>query len=130
MTDLAARYGKKPGNQRRNVIALASVLLILFLAWAIAVNFFTPTEHKDFTGETVRYVTNNENLTVAEVKLSGYGAKGTIHCTAKALDSGYGLVGYREIDTVFSGQTDLRFELEIRTTAKASSVVIEACALK
>jgi hypothetical protein len=130
VTDLNARYGKKPANQRRNVIVLATSLLLAFLAWAIAVNFFTPTEHKDFSGETVRYATNNQNLTVAEVKLSGYGAIGTIHCTAKALDAGYVLVGFREFDTVFQGEAELRFNLEIRTTAKASSVVIEACSLK
>lgn len=130
MTDLNARYGKKPAKSRRNTIVLAAGLLALFLAWSVSVNFFTPTEHKDFSGEAVEYLSNTDFETTAEIRLSGFGALGTIHCTAKALDPAYAVVGFKEFDTRFAGQQELRFELSINTTSKASSVVVESCSLK
>lgn len=130
MTDLNARYGKNPSKSRRNVIVLASVLLAAFLVWAIAVNFFTPTSHKDFAGEAVKYKVTQTFLVTAEIRMDGFGAHGIINCTAKALDSDYNLVGYKEFGTAFDGDQEKRFDLSINTTSQASSVVIEACKLK
>ena len=130
MTDLDSRYGRKPTNGKRNVIVLASVLLVVFFGWSISVNFFTPPEKAQYKGAAVRFTETGTNRIAAEIKMTGGGAIGTIHCSAKALDSGYALVGFKEIDIEFTGEVEKRFELAINTTSAASSIVIEACKLQ
>jgi hypothetical protein len=46
------------------------------------------------------------------------------------LDDGYGVVGYREFDTLFEGEQEKRFVLTINTTAAAASIVVEKCKLQ
>lgn len=130
MTDLDARYGRKQTKGKRNIIVLASGLLAVFFIWAIAVSFFTPAEAASYKGEAVAFIETSPTRIAATVKLTGAGVTGTIHCTGKALDSGYGLVGYREFDVDFFGETEKRFELAINTTSAATSIVVEACKLQ
>lgn len=130
MTDLDARYGRKPTNSKRNIIVLASILLIAFFSWSIAVNFFTPAEKTDPTAKAVEFTELGENRIGAEIKMIGWGVNGVIRCSGKALDDGYGVVGYREFDTLFEGEQEKRFVLTINTTAAASSIVVEKCKLQ
>ena len=130
MTDLDARYGRKPTNGKRNIIVLASVLLVTFFAWSIAVNFFTPAEDTKPTGKAVEFTELAENRIGAEIKLTGWGVNGVIRCSGKALDEGYAVVGYKEFDTVFEGEREKRFVLSINTTDKAASIVVEKCKLQ
>ncbi len=130
MTDLDARYGRKPTNSKRNIIVLASILLITFFSWSIAVNFFTPAEKTDPTAKAVEFTELGENRIGAEIKMIGWGVNGVIRCSGKALDDGYGVVGYREFDTLFEGEQEKRFVLTINTTAAASSIVVEKCKLQ
>jgi hypothetical protein len=130
VTDLDARYGRKPTNSKRNIIVLASILLIAFLSWSIAVNFFTPAEKTDPTAKAVEFTELGENRIGAEIKMIGWGVNGVIRCSGKALDDGYGVVGYREFDTLFEGEQEKRFVLTINTTAAASSIVVEKCKLQ
>jgi hypothetical protein len=130
VTDLDARYGRKPTNNKRNIIVLASILLITFFSWSIAVNFFTPAEKTDPTAKAVEFTELGENRIGAEIKMIGWGVKGVIRCSGKALDDGYGVVGYREFDTLFEGEQEKRFVLTINTTAAASSIVVEKCKLQ
>jgi hypothetical protein len=130
VTDLDARYGRKPTNSKRNIIVLASILLITFFSWSIAVNFFTPAEKTDPTAKAVEFTELGENRSGAEIKMIGWGVNGMIRCSGKALDDGYGVVGYREFDTLFEGEQEKRFVLTINTTAAASSIVVEKCKLQ
>ncbi len=130
MTDLDARYGRKPTNSKRNIIVLASILLIAFFSWSVAVNFFTPAEKTDPTAKAVEFTELGENRIGAEIKMIGWGVNGVIRCSGKALDDGYGVVGYREFDTLFEGEQEKRFVLTINTTAAASSIVVEKCKLQ
>ena len=130
MTDLDARYGRKPTNGKRNIIVLASVLLVTFFAWAIAVNFFTPAESTKPTGKAVEFTELGNTTIGAEIKLTGWGVSGVIRCSGKALDENYAVVGYKEFDTVFEGEREKRFVLSINTTAKAASIVVEKCKLQ
>jgi hypothetical protein len=130
VTDLDARYGRKPTNSKRNIIVLASTLLVAFLTWSIAVNFFTPAENTDPTAKAVEFIELGENRISAEIKMIGWGVSGVIRCSGKALDDGYGVVGYREFDTLFEGEQEKRFVLTINTTAAAASIVVEKCKLQ
>lgn len=130
MTDLDARYGRQPTNNKRNIIVLASILLIAFFSWSVAVNFFTPAEKTDPTAKAVEFTELGENRIGAEIKMIGWGVNGVIRCSGKALDDGYGVVGYREFDTLFEGEQEKRFVLTINTTAAASSIVVEKCKLQ
>ncbi len=130
MTDLDARYGRKPTNSKRNIIVLASILLIAFFSWSVAVNFFTPAEKTDPTAKAVEFTELGENRIGAEIKMIGWGVNGVIRCSGKALDDGYGVVGYREFDTLFEGEQEKRFVLTINTTAAAASIVVEKCKLQ
>jgi hypothetical protein len=130
VTDLDARYGRKPTNSKRNIIVLASILLIAFFSWSVAVNFFTPAEKTDPTAKAVEFTELGENRIGAEIKMIGWGVNGVIRCSGKALDDGYGVVGYREFDTLFEGEQEKRFVLTINTTAAASSIVVEKCKLQ
>lgn len=129
MTDLDARYGRKP-NGKRNIIVLASALLIVFFGWSISVNFFTPAENSKPTGKAVEFTELGENSIGAEIKMTGWGVSGVIRCSGKALDDGYAIVGYKEFDILFAGEQEKRFVLTINTTAKASSIVVEKCKLQ
>jgi hypothetical protein len=129
VTDLDARYGRKP-NGKRNIIVLASALLIVFFGWSISVNFFTPAENSKPTGKAVEFSELGENRIGAEIKMTGWGVSGVIRCSGKALDDGYAVVGYKEFDTLFEGEQEKRFVLTINTTAKASSIVVEKCKLQ
>jgi hypothetical protein len=130
VTDLDARYGRKPTNSKRNIIVLASILLIAFFSWSVAVNFFTPAEKTDPTAKAVEFTELGENRIGAEIKMIGWGVNGVIRCSGKALDDGYGVVGYREFDTLFEGEQEKRFVLTINTTAAAASIVVEKCKLQ
>jgi hypothetical protein len=130
VTDLDARYGRQPTNNKRNIIVLASILLIAFFSWSVAVNFFTPAEKTDPTAKAVEFTELGENRIGAEIKMIGWGVNGVIRCSGKALDDGYGVVGYREFDTLFEGEQEKRFVLTINTTAAASSIVVEKCKLQ
>jgi len=129
VTDLDARYGRKPKG-KRNIIVLASALLIVFFGWSISVNFFTPAENSKPTGKAVEFTELGENSIGAEIKMTGWGVSGVIRCSGKALDDGYAIVGYKEFDILFAGEQEKRFVLTINTTAKASSIVVEKCKLQ
>lgn len=130
MTDLDARYGRKPRNSKRNIIVLASTLLAIFFSWSISVNFFTPAEKTDPTAKAVEFTELGENRIGAEIKMTGWGVNGVIRCSGKALDDGYAVVGYKEFDTIFEGEQEKRFVLTINTTDKAASIVVEKCKLQ
>gem|GEM_PF-6415633 len=130
MTDLDARYGRNKRNSRRNVITLAVSLVVVFFGWALSVNFFTPAEHATYSGESIAYSQHTDTRIVAKLKMSGGGVTGLVHCTAKALDGSYAIVGFKEFDTKFAGEQEKEAQIEINTVAKASSVVVESCSLK
>lgn len=130
MTDLDARYGRNQRNGRRNVTLLAISLVVVFFAWALSVNFFTPAEHASYSGESIAYSQNTDTRIVAKLMMSGGGVTGTVHCTAKALDASYAVVGFKEFDTKFTGEQEKSTLIEMNTVAKASSVVVESCSLK
>ena len=130
MTDLDARYGRNKRNSRRNVITLAVLLAVVFFGWALSVNFFTPAEHASFSGDSIAYSQHTDTRIVARLKMSGGGVTGLVHCTAKALDDSYAIVGFKEFDTRFAGEQEKSTQIEINTVAKASSVVVESCSLK
>jgi hypothetical protein len=130
VTDLDARYGRKPTNTKRNIIVLASVLLVVFFGWAISVNFFTPAKSERITGELVKFDKVEQYSISGEIRLVTAGASGTVHCVSKALDSAYAIVGYKEFNAKANGELEKRFNLSINTTSKAASIVVEACKLQ
>jgi hypothetical protein len=130
VTDLDARYGRKPSNPKRNIIVLAAALLVVFFGWAIAVNFFTPAQSQRITGDLVKFDAVEQYSISGEVKLVIDGAKGKVHCTAKALDSAYAIVGYKEFEVVANGEPEQSLNLSINTTSRAASIVVEACKLQ
>jgi hypothetical protein len=130
VTDLDARYGRKQTNSKRNIIVLAAVLLAVFFTWAVSVSFFTPQKNKTITAEAVSFTKNEPNQIGATIKVLGSGATGALHCTGKALDSSYAIVGFKEFNVSLAGEAEKRIELLINTTSKAASIVVEACKLQ
>jgi hypothetical protein len=130
VTDLDARYGRKQSNGKRNIIVLAAVLLTIFFVWAISVSFFTPDKNKNISAEAVSFIKNEPTRIAATIKVLGDGATGTLHCTGKALDASYAIVGYKEFDVELTGEAEKRIDLAINTTSKAASIVVEACKLQ
>jgi hypothetical protein len=130
VTDLDARYGRNPKKSKRNIVVLAVALVMTFFVWAFAVNFATPAEQARYSGEATKLLGATDLSISAQVKVVGSGVTGKVSCVVKALDASYALVGYKEEVFEFSGQRDLDFVLTVNTTAKASSVVLEACELK
>ena len=130
MTDLNARYGRKPQNTKRNIVVLAGILLIAFFTWAIFVNFAVHPEDATYKGETVAFDSYDDHHISATIEVTGVAVDGTVECTGKALDADYGVVGYRQFEIEMKGEAEMRVQLLVNTTAKAASVVIEACDLK
>lgn len=117
MTNLDERYGRKKGN-RRSVIALAASLVVVFLGWAIWVNF-TPKQ------AATAVVTFANAISDTEIRAHVRVSKEYTVCSFKAMSEGYAIVGYK---TVESDATE--YDISIRTTSQALDILVDVCSVK
>ena len=121
---LASRYGITANNSRatrKRTIALASLLLAMFLGWAIwvTVSGSDAIKHQDLAYEVI-----DESQT--SVKFSVQSPSGPAKCAVQVLNQGYAVVGYKEVEVASSGE----FETLVNTTELGVTGLVDKCWLK
>ena len=121
---LASRYGITASSKRatrKRIIALASLLVVLFLGWAIwvTVSGSDAIRHQDLAYEVI-----DESQT--SVKFSVQSPSGPAKCAIQVLNQGYAVVGYKEVDVPASGD----FETFVNTTELGVTGLVDKCWLK
>ncbi len=121
---LASRYGITANNSRatrKRIIALASLLLAMFLGWAIwvTVSGSDAIKHQDLAYEVI-----DESQT--SVKFSVQSPSGPAKCAVQVLNQGYAVVGYKEVEVASSGE----FETLVNTTELGVTGLVDKCWLK
>lgn len=121
---LASRYGITASSKRatrKRIIALASLLVVLFLGWAIwvTVSGSDAIRHQDLAYEVI-----DESQT--SVKFSVQSPSGPAKCAIQVLNQGYAVVGYKVVEVASSGQ----FETLVNTTELGVTGLVDKCWLK
>jgi hypothetical protein len=126
-TTIEARYGRTPDRRRRTrllaIVAAAGVLVVV-TAWVVWVGLFGPSASlgsRDIgytldgsTGVEVRY----------EVTVD---AGRTASCALEALNSDFGIVGWKVVDLPTSDQGTRQFRETLRTSEPAVTGLIYRC---
>jgi hypothetical protein len=126
-TELAERYGRGPGDRRRSrwwFTATAVAFALVFGAWLWWGGLSSPAAHLE-ARDAGYEVVDDGNVTV-EWRLTV--DPGTpVECAVQALNSRYGVVGWKIVDVPPS---DLRTRLlteQLRTTERAETGLIYRC---
>ncbi|MSZ46507.1 MAG: DUF4307 domain-containing protein [Actinobacteria bacterium] len=121
---LASRYGKTATSSkvtRQRIIAVASVLVAVFLGWAIWVTVSGVNEIKH---QVLGYQVLSEGQT--SVKFSVQSPAGAAKCAIQVLNQGFAVVGYKEVAVPASGQ----YETFVNTTELGVTGLVDKCWLK
>jgi hypothetical protein len=121
---LASRYGKSANGaraSRRKVIALATALVTLFLAWAVWV---TVSNANNVKSQVLGYEVLSPEQT--SVKFSVQSLAGAAKCAIQVLNQSYAVVGYKELEIDASGE----FETVVNTTELGVTGLVDKCWLK
>jgi hypothetical protein len=120
----ASRYGKTATSgksTRQRIIALASVLIAVFLGWAIWVTVSGVNEVKH---QVLGYQVLSDGQT--SVKFSVQSPAGAAKCTIQVLNQGFAVVGYKEVPVPASGQ----YETFVNTTELGVTGLVDKCWLQ
>lgn len=123
---LAARYGKKPRNKKRDRLAIvggAVVALVVFLTWAIAV---TADNTGRPTGNLLSYTVVSPTQVDVELSVTNRNSRDVL-CQVEALANDYEVIGYKEV-LVPNGQDSVNSSLN--TVKPAVSAVVKDCWFK
>ena len=124
-TDLLAnRYGRRSNAKtvnRRVVIGLAAVLLVVFVGWATWVTVDGANQVKS---EDLAYVVLSPEQT--SVRFSVSSPAGPAVCAIQVLNQSFAVVGYRELQISQSGE----YETLVNTTEPGVTGLVDKCWLK
>ena len=123
------RYGRTPADLRRRritVYLLGGSLLALFLAWAIAVNFFA---HTGLRVTTEGFDVLSANQSTVRFTVTAEPNRRAV-CEIRALNETFQVVGYRTFYLAASDGNIRSVETKINTTETPVSVSVENCYLK
>ncbi|MEN9752625.1 MAG: hypothetical protein RL670_316 [Actinomycetota bacterium] len=131
MTDelMQQRYGRRPADLRKRritAVALAAVLAITFLAWAIAVNFMGGKGISVATDSYQVIDANHSSVKFTVANVSG----GRVVCEIRAFNEGFQVVGYRTFYANAATEGTRSFESKLNTTELPVSVSVQNCQLK
>jgi hypothetical protein len=121
---LASRYGKTAPDAkktRQRIIAVAAILISIFLGWAIWVSVSGASEIKH---QVLGYEVLSEGQT--SVTFSVQSPAGAAKCAIQVLNQGFAVVGYKEVAVPASGQ----YETFVNTTELGVTGLVDKCWLK
>lgn len=125
--ELAARYGRTPARARRTlwvVVASAVAFIIVFVAWVVWGGLFQAPAQ--FESRDTGYVIISDQEVSVDWQLSVEpGAES--RCAVQALNSTFGIVGWKVVDVPPSGQRTRVFTETVRTTELAVTGLIYRC---
>lgn len=117
---IADRYGRKDSN-RRPVMILGSILLVIFLIWAV---WSTVTGARP-TPKTVGYEVINDHQIRVEFGVTKPSDR-SIGCAIQALKQDYGIVGYKEVYYP-AGKDYLTDSVTLTTSEPAVTGLVDHC---
>lgn len=124
-TDLLAdRYGRKTNAKevnRRLLIGLAAVLIVLFIGWAtwVTVDGANQVKSQDLAYEVI-------GPEQTSVRFSVSSPAGPAVCAIQVLNQSFAVVGYRELEISQSGE----YEVLVNTTEPGVTGLVDKCWLK
>jgi hypothetical protein len=127
VSDLNARYGRTPNRRRRNIIfavGFGAAIVVVFAAWTIWAGLFVPGASIDT--EDVGNVRVSANQVLVKWEISedpGTKAK----CAVQALDTNFGVVGWKILTVPPSSARDRTLSTIVRTAQPAYSGLIYLC---
>jgi hypothetical protein len=125
--DLAERYGRTRRDHRRTriwAIALGGVIVIVFAAWAIWAGLFQPTASVETTDVGNSRVSDTAIKVTWEISVNpGTSAR----CAVQALDSSFGIVGWKIVSLPPSTARSRTISAVVRTAQPALSGLIYRC---
>ena len=126
-SDLNARYGRTSNRRRRTIIfaiIFGGAILIVFAAWAIWVGLFQPTASIDFDSTGQSSVASNELKVNWQVSVK----PGTVtECAIQALDTNFGIVGWKIVVLGPSALSSRRVSTVVRTAQPAVEGNVYQC---
>jgi hypothetical protein len=126
-TRIAERYGRTRSRSRRTLIfaiAFGGAIVIVFAAWTIWAGFFVPGASVEETD--IGNVRVNSQAIEVKWQLTVDPGK-TAKCAVQALDSNFGIVGWKVVDIPASETRSRRFSTVVRTAQPAVSGLIYLC---
>ena len=126
-TRIAERYGRTRGRSRRTLvfaIAFGGAIVIVFAAWTIWAGFFVPGASVESTD--VGNIRVSDQAIRVRWELSENPGQ-TAKCAVQALDSNFGIVGWKVVDIPASQTRSRSFSTVVRTAQPAVSGLIYLC---
>lgn len=117
---LAERYGRKTST-RKPIVFLASLLLVIFLVWAL----WSTITGAQPTPKTVGYELIGDHQIKVEFGITKP-ADRAIGCAIQALKQDYGIVGYKEVYYP-AGKDYLTDSVILNTTEPAVTGLVDHC---
>ena len=127
MSILDARYGRTPDRRRRTrliaIIAAAGVVVVV-VAWVLWVGLFGPAaglDHRD-----LGYVVDGNSAIEVRYEVT-MDAGQTASCALQALNSDFGIVGWKVVDIPASDHGTRAFSETLKTSETAVTGLIYRC---
>ncbi len=122
---LAERYGVKKrstGTRRGQVIGgIAGLAAMIAVTWWFSSSNFNPVSY-----EVVSFQVVDDWRIGVEFEISA--PVGTaLSCDLQAMDQSFGVVGHKTVSLAAASEEVSRYAVELRTTAKAVTAVVEIC---
>ena len=122
-----ARYGRTPSRRRRTrliaILAGAGVIVVV-VAWVLWVGLFGPGASLD--SRDLGYVIESDHAVEVRYEVS-VDAGQTASCALQALNSDFGIVGWKVIDLPVSDQRTRQFRQTLITSEEAVTGLIYRC---
>lgn len=122
---LADRYGVKRrsrlGKRGRVIAASSGVAVMVAATWWFSTSNFNPVSY-----EVVSFQVVDEWQVRVEFEVSA--PIGTeLSCDLQGMDQSFGVVGHKTVNLAASTKEVARFAVDMRTSAKAVTAVVEMC---
>jgi len=125
--DLDARYGRSPGQRRRNLVVAviaALVVAVTFAVWVVWAGLDSSGGGLDTSD--VGYVVESDQLTVVRSRVAV--TPGTeVVCAVQVLDKSFSIVGWKVVTIPASSSGSTTISTEVKTTSRGVTGLINKC---
>jgi hypothetical protein len=127
MSTLEARYGRTPDRRRRTrliAIVAGAGVLVTVVVWVLWVGLFGPAaglDHRD-----LGYVLDGDSAIEVRYEVT-MDAGQTASCALQALNSDFGIVGWKVVDIPASDHGTRAFSATLNTSEEAVTGLIYRC---
>lgn len=123
---ISARYGatkKRSGRQRLIWGSVAASLLLIFMVWAVSV---TIENANKITSQDLAYVILSPNQASVKFQITKP-ANTDVVCAVQVLNSGFAVVGYKEVQIPASPEKVVTLETLVNTSELGVTGLVDTC---